>query len=251
VKLANRTAFITGAANGIGRVAAELFAGEGAAVVLSDIDGERGEAAAEAIRAAGGNAFFIRTDVTDPKSVEAAITEAVRRNGRLDVLYNNAGGSAVKGGSVTEADDDDFWREISLNLYGTWLCSKFGVREIIKSGGGAVINTSSIVAVSGSPSGNDGYTASKGAVAALTRSMAVRYGRDHVRVNAVLPGVTLSERVVGRTQGVTLPQVWVDRHLLGFQKPEQVARAALFLASDDAAGITGQNIAVDSGYSIS
>jgi NAD(P)-dependent dehydrogenase (short-subunit alcohol dehydrogenase family) len=81
--------------------------------------------------------------------------------------------------------------------------------------------------------------------------MAVRYGRDHVRVNAVLPGVTLSERVVGRTQGVVLPQVWVDRHLLGFQKPEQVARAALFLASDDAAGITGQNLAVDSGYGIS
>jgi len=250
MRLQDKVAFISGAASGIGRVAAGLFANEGAAVMLADRDAAAGHRAAEEIAKSGGNVAFVQCDVTNPQSVEAAIQQTVTRYGRLTVLYNNAGGSLPGTKTVTEASDADFWAEINLNLYGTWLGCRYGIRALVQSGGGSVINTSSAVAMSGALSDNHAYVAAKGGVSALTRSLACRYGRDKVRVNAIVPGVTKTERVMERVQGA-LPAALVDRHLLGFGDPGCVAATALFLASDESASITGHNLAVDSGYTIS
>src|SRR5262245_37720091 len=177
-RLAGRVAFITGGGGGIGRATAERFAEEGAKVVVADIDVTAGEAAALSARTkvanSGGDAHFVRCDVTERTSVEGAIAETVRRYGKLDILHNNAGGSTLQDGPVTEAPDEEFWRVIRLDLYGTFLCSKIAIPQIIKAGGGAVINMSSNVALMALP-GRDCYTAAKGGIASLTRSMAVEF----------------------------------------------------------------------------
>ena len=174
-RLAGKVAFITGGGGGIGRATAERFAEEGAKVVIAEIDKDRGEAAAESARArannSGGDALFIHTDVRERKSVEAALGQTIERFGALTVLHNNAGGSTPQDGMVTEAPEEEFWRVMRLDLYGTFLCSKLGIPLMIKSGGGSIINMSSIVALRALP-GRDCYTAAKGAIAAMTRSMA-------------------------------------------------------------------------------
>jgi NAD(P)-dependent dehydrogenase (short-subunit alcohol dehydrogenase family) len=141
-RLAGKVAFITGGGGGIGRATAERFAEEGARVIVADIDAKAGEAAAESARGcgsrAGGDAHFIRCDVTDRASVEAAIAGTVSRYGKLDVLHNNAGGSTLQDGPVTEAPEEEFWRAIKLDLFGTFLCSKVGIPELIKAGGGSL-----------------------------------------------------------------------------------------------------------------
>jgi NAD(P)-dependent dehydrogenase (short-subunit alcohol dehydrogenase family) len=249
MKLDGKVAFITGAASGIGRIAAEIFAREGARIVVADVDEVGGETIAADIRARGGLAIFVRTDVTDPPSVEAAIRTTVEHFGRLDILYNNAGGSRALDGPVTEAPIDEFWKTLQIDLFGTWLCCKHGIPEIIRSGGGSVVNSSSMVALIGWP-GKDSYTCAKGAVAALTRSMAVEYASQGVRVNAVAPGTTLTGRIRSRVEAGILPQSLMDRHILGYLEPAQIARAALFLASDDSSGMTGHVMSVDSGATI-
>src|SRR4029077_17854721 len=140
----------------------------------------------------GGDGQFIRCDVTDRARVENAIAETVARYGKLDILHNNAGGSTLQDGPVTDAPEEEFWRVIKLDLYGTFLCSKIGIPHIIKSGGGAIINMTSSLALSAVP-GRDCYTAAKGAIAAMTRSMAVEYAKHKIRVNAIAPSVPLSD----------------------------------------------------------
>jgi NAD(P)-dependent dehydrogenase (short-subunit alcohol dehydrogenase family) len=250
MRLQDKVAFISGAASGIGHAAAVLFAQEGAAVMLADRDAKLGVRAADEIAEFGGEAAYVQCDVTNAASVDAAITQTMAHYGKLNVLYNNAGGSYPGSKTVTEATDEDFWAEINLNLYGTWLGCRYGIRALIQSGGGSVINTSSAVAISGNLSDNHAYVAAKGAISALTRGLASRYGRDKVRVNAIVPGVTKTERVLERVKA-PLPTALVDRHLLGFGEPGCVAATALFLASDESTSITGQNLAVDSGYTIS
>ena len=141
--------------------------------------------------------------MTERASVEAAVAETLARHGKLDILHNNAGGSTLQDGPVTEAPDEEFWRVIRLDLYGTFLCSKIAIPEIIKAGGGAVINMSSNVALMALP-GRDCYTAAKGAIASLTRSMAVEYAPYKIRVNAIAPSVTLTAPVMTRQFGSTL-----------------------------------------------
>ncbi len=197
-RLAGKVAFITGGGGGIGRATAERFAEEGAKVVIAEIDAERGEAAAQSARArgknSGGDAHFIHCDIREQRRSTAAFAETVERFGGLHILHNNAGGSSPEDGPVTDVSEDEFWRVITLDLYGTFLCSRLGIPHMIKSGGGSIINMSSIVALRALP-GRDCYTAAKGAVAALTRSMAVEYAADKIRVNAIAPGVVLTERV--------------------------------------------------------
>ena len=254
-RLAGKVAFITGGGGGIGRATAARFVEEGAKVVIAEIDANAGgEAAAEAARAQaanrGGDACFIRCDVTEKASVEAAMAETVARFGKLDILHNNAGGAQPADGRVTEVADEEFWRAIKLDLYGTFLCSKVGIPHIIKAGGGAIINMSSIVALMALPD-RDCYTMAKGGISALTRSMAVEYAPHKIRVNAIAPSVTLTDRVKKMLDGSgNATERIAASHLLGLGQPIHIANMAVYLASDEAAITTGQVIPIDSGATI-
>jgi NAD(P)-dependent dehydrogenase (short-subunit alcohol dehydrogenase family) len=252
-RLVGKVAFITGGGGGIGRATAERFAEEGAKVVIAEIDKETGAAAAQSARAgaknSGGDAHFIHCDIRERAQVEAALAETVAHFGGLHVLHNNAGGSTPQDGPVTEAPEEEFWRAIRLDLYGTFLCSKLGIPHMIKSGGGSIINMSSIVALKALP-GRDCYTAAKGAIAALTRSMAVEYAGDKIRVNAIAPGVVLTERVKKLLAGSKDIEKLAATHLLGLGLPIHMADMAVYLASDESAITTGQILSVDSGATV-
>ena len=252
-RLSGKVAFITGGGGGIGRATAERFAEEGAKVVIAEIDTATGKAAAQAARAraknSGGDALFIHTDIRERAQVEAALKQTMERYGSLTILHNNAGGSSAQDGPVTEAPDDEFWRVMRLDLYGTFLCSKLGIPLMIKSGGGSIINMSSIVALRALP-GRDCYTAAKGAIAAMTRSMAVEYAPHKIRVNAIAPGVVLTERVKNLMKDAKDIDKLAQTHLLGLGQPEHMAEMAVHLASDESIITTGQVISVDSGVSI-
>ena len=247
-RLKDKVAFITGSGSGIGRAAAELFASHGAKVVIATRAAETGKETARRIESAGGICLFVETDVTSEQSVDAAVSAAVAEFGALHILYNNAGGSTRRDGRLTEAPLEEFWRALNLDLFGTWLCSRRVIPEIIRAGGGSVIHTTSIVALKGSPD-RDAYTASKGAIVALTRSMAAEFAPHNVRVNAIAPSATLTERVKGILATRPASKALADKHLLGLAEPLDVAHAALFLASDEARMITGHILPVDSGVS--
>ena len=252
-RLKGKVAFITGGGGGIGRATAERFAEEGAKVVIAEIEPSVGETAAEAARErgvdAGGDAFFIKTNVSDADSVQEAIKKTIDRFGKLDILHNNAGGSTLQDGPVTEAPVEEFWRCINLDLFGTFLCSKYAIPEIIKSGGGSIINMSSNVALMALP-GRDCYTAAKGAIASITRSMAVEYAPNKIRVNAIAPSVILSDRVKKLLAASPEIEAISKTHLLGLGEPIHVADLAVYLAADESAITTGQVISVDSGVTI-
>ncbi|MEM9358141.1 MAG: SDR family oxidoreductase [Pseudomonadota bacterium] len=252
-RLDGKVAFITGGGGGIGRATAERFAQEGAKVVVAEINEELGEAAAQSAREfaanSGGDAHFIKCDVTETADVQAAFEETVSRYGKLDILHNNAGGSTVQDGPVTDAPEEEFWRVIKLDLYGTFLCSKYGIREIIKAGGGSVINMSSNVALMALP-GRDCYTAAKGGIASMTRSMAAEYAEHNIRVNAIAPSVTLSDRVKKLMAASPEVEKIGQSHLLGLGLPIHIAEMAVYLAADESAITTGQILSVDSGVTI-
>lgn len=250
MRLRGKVAIITGGALGIGRAAARLFAREGARVVIADINEELGNQAVAKLCEFGDAMTFVQTDVTSPQSVAALIDRTVALHGKLDVFYSNAGGSRPGDGSVTDAMDEAFWFAIKLDLYGTWLGARYAIPALQKAGGGSLITTCSMVALKGYP-GMDAYTAAKGGIASLTRSMAVEYAPSAIRVNAVAPGQTLSERGRRWVDGGNMPERVRERHLLGLLKPEEIAAAALFLASDDSRHVTGQIFSIDSGYVIS
>jgi NAD(P)-dependent dehydrogenase (short-subunit alcohol dehydrogenase family) len=192
----------------------------------------------------------IRTDVTDEASVQAAIRSAVQHFGGLHVLHNNAGGSTPQDNSVAEAPIEEFWRVIKLDLFGTFLGCRVGIPEIIRSGGGSVINMSSNVALMGI-AGRDCYTAAKGGVAAMTRSMAVEFAPQRVRVNAIAPSATMTDRVRKLMAGNAAIDKLANSHLLGLIEAPDIANMALFLASDESRMVTGQVYPVDSGVTIS
>lgn len=249
-RLDGKVAFVTGASQGIGAVTARLFAQEGAKVVLAARRRAEGESLAAAIRADGLAATFIECDVTEAESVDAAFAAAHDAYGRLDVLFNNAGGSTSRDGPLTVAPLDELWRAIKLDLYGTWLCSRAAIPQMQRSGGGSIVNSASIVAEMGIPN-RDAYTASKGGIISLTRSMAVEFAKDKIRVNVVVPGAVATDRVLAFfDKEPHLKQQW-DSYLLGIAEPIDVAYAALFLASDESRRTTGQKLPVDSGILIS
>jgi NAD(P)-dependent dehydrogenase (short-subunit alcohol dehydrogenase family) len=245
--LKGKRAIVTGGGSGIGRATAILFAREGARVAIADIDAAAGE---DTAHLAGNTAIAIRTDVTEPDSLQAAIRATVDKFGRLDVLHNNAGGSTARDDTAVDAPLDEFWRAIKLDLFGTFLGCRFGIPELIKAGGGAVINMSSNVALMG-VAGRDCYTAAKGGIAAITRSLAVAYAPQKVRVNAIAPSATMTERVRRLVAGNINLQKLADSHLLGLIEPEDIASMALYLASDESRMVTGQVLPVDSGVTIS
>ena len=246
-RLEGKVAFITGAAAGIGRATAVLFAREGARVVVADISAAAGE---ETAHLAGNGAIAIRTDVTDEASVRAAIGATMDKFGRLDVLHNNAGGSTPQDNTVVEVPIEEFWRAIKLDLFGTFLGCRHGIPALVRSGGGSVINMSSNLALMGIH-GRDCYTAAKGAIAALTRSLAVEFASQRVRVNALAPSATMTERVKKLMAGNPAIEKLAQSHLLGLIQPQDVAGAALYLASEESRMVTGQILSVDSGVTVS
>lgn len=243
-RLQDKVAIITGAGKGIGRASAALFAREGARVVLAEIDEEAGRQVEAEIRAFGGDVRFVATDVTEEDSVQRMVGFAVETFGTVDVLYNNAGLSTSRDGPVTEAPAEEFWRAIKLNLFGTWLCSRHAIPQIQEAGGGSVINAASIVALIGLHR-LDAYTAAKGGVVALTRSMAAQFAASGIRVNAIAPTTTLTERVTELSKSRKPGNH--DRNRLGPADPLDIANAALFLASEESRKVTGHILAVDSG----
>jgi NAD(P)-dependent dehydrogenase (short-subunit alcohol dehydrogenase family) len=246
-RLDGKVAFITGAGAGIGRATAVLFVREGARVVVADIDGVAGE---ETAHLAGPGAIAVRTDVTDEASLAAAIRTTEQSFGRLDVLHNNAGGSTPQDDTVIDAPLEEFWRVIRLDLFGTFLGCRLGIPALIRSGGGSVINMTSNLALMGI-SGRDCYTAAKGGVASLTRSLAVEFAPHQVRVNAIAPSATMTERLRKLMAGNAAVDKLAQSHLLGLIQPEDIASAALYLASDESRMMTGHILRVDSGVTIS
>ena len=262
MRLKDKVALITGAGAGIGAAAALRFAQEGARVIVAERDAVRGQEVVAQIARMGGEATFVACDVTEEASVEAAVAQGVAAyGGRLDILYNNAGGSTPHDDMVTVVDMAEFWRCIKLELLGTFLSSRFGIRAMQKAGrGGAVINTASYNATIGT-AGRDCYTAAKGAVIALTRSMAVEYAPDGIRVNCIAPGVVISPRMTRFQQDFPEHRIFdkknrhhrpeVPSHLLGAIEIEDLTHMALFLASDESRRVTGRIELVDSGATAS
>jgi NAD(P)-dependent dehydrogenase (short-subunit alcohol dehydrogenase family) len=249
-RLAGKFSLITGGGTGIGRATARLFALEGAKIVIAEIDAAAGEETARIIMDAGGTAIAVATDVTEPDRVAAAVAAAERQFGALHVLHNNAGGSTPVDASVIDAPLEEFWRAIRLDLYGTFLGCRFGIPALIRAGGGSVINMSSNVALMGI-AGRDCYTAAKGGISAITRSMAVEFAAQKVRVNAIAPSATMTERVRRLMAGNAAIERLAQSHLLGLIEPPDIAHMALFLASDESRMVTGQIYPVDSGVTIS
>jgi len=245
-RLDDRIAFVTGAAGGIGSAICRHFLAEGARVAAADLDSG---AVKEVLGDTAGQSIALSCDVSDENQVRQAIADAVEVFGGLNVLCNTAGGSSVRDGRVTEVSTDEFWRVINIDLYGTFLVCRYGIRELISAGGGSVINLTSMAALMALPE-RDCYTAAKGGVAAMTRSMASGFGPDSIRVNAIAPGTTMTPRVASRAHTERARKL-AERHLLGVLDPADIANMAVFLASEESVHITGQVFAVDSGVTIS
>lgn len=248
-RLSNKSVLITGAGSGIGEAAALLFAREGARVVVADIVDDAGQRTVEQITAAGGEAVFVHADVTQEEDVARAVETAVNMYGRIDVLYNNAGGSTRKDGMLTEVPIEEFWNAIRLNLFSVWLACRQAIPHFMQSGGGSIINVATIGVLIGLRR-VDAYTAAKGGVAALTRSLAVEYGPHNIRVNAIAPTTTMTDRVKALHKSRVGGAPTIERNLLGTAAPIDIANMALYLASDESRITTGQVFAIDSGFSI-
>jgi len=244
-RLTNKRVLITGSASGIGRATARLFAAEGAQLTLCDRDHLQNENLAREIDGTGGQVQAIQTDVGEPDDMENAINAAVATYGGLDVLYNNAGGATAKDGAITEIELDEFWRTIRVDLFGTVLGCRFAIPHLVQAGGGSIINTTSIRAMIGTE-GADAYTSAKGGVVTLTRALALQWAQAGIRVNAIAPGVILTDRVRAMLRDDDPVRVKTP---LGPSEPEDVAPLALFLASDESRQMTGMILPLDGGAS--
>lgn len=257
-RLDGKVAFITGAGSGIARSAARIFTQEGAKVALAELKPELGRETERLVRDAGGEAVFIETDVTIEESVKNAIDQTVARYAKLDILYNCAGGSIAEDTTVTEVDMSVWQHTQSLDLLGPFLCCRHGIPELVKAGGGAIVNMSSVVALRGSFPLHV-YTAAKGGVIAFTQVLAGTYAKDKIRANVICPGVIMTDRVRQRL-GVDRPQAagrsgvvnlesQLKKYPFSVGEPEDIAQVALFLASDEARMMTGAVVPVDGGLS--
>jgi len=249
MRLKDKVCIITGGASGMGKVASRLFAKEGARVVASDIQEDAGRQTVEAIKADGGQAVFVRADVSQEKDCARTVAEAVKAFGGVDVLYNNAGIFPEDDHSVIDTAEEVWRKVLAINLQGVASSCKHAIPEMIKRGKGSVINIASFVALVGCSVPQDAYTASKGAVIALTKSLAVQFGPKQIRSNAICPGPIetplltkwLLANPVERNK--RLPRIPMGR----FGKPEDIVYMAMYLASDESAWTNGAALVVDGG----
>jgi NAD(P)-dependent dehydrogenase (short-subunit alcohol dehydrogenase family) len=250
MRLANKVALVTGAADGIGAATAELFAAEGAAVILGDVDEAGGTAVRDRIAAAGGRARFVKADISSPPDAAALTAAAEEAFGRLDILVNNAATFVLKG---IDASLADWHRSLDVNVIGTALVTQAAAEAMRRSGGGAIVNLASISSFVAQPLFVT-YSATKAAILQMTRNLALDLAPHGIRVNCVCPGTILTRASrdhmarVGMSLGEFVAAE-APKHLLNrIGEPVEVARAILFLASDDASFITGTHLMVDGGY---
>ena len=247
-RLQNKVSIITGAASGIGRAAASLFAREGSAVVVADVNEERGQSIVAEIRNDGGTAAFIRTDVANESDIKNTISETISRFGTLDIIYNNAGFQIVEQAHLLS--QEDWHKQIQINLDGTFYGCKYALEHFEKTGGGIILNTSSINGILPSFK-RPAYNAAKGGVIMLTKNIAADYGSKNVRANVICPGATYSEMTIPHlTTEQIRSKVCRFSVFNRMAEPEEIAKPALFLCSDDASYITGIALQVDGGMNL-
>lgn len=240
-----QVALVTGASAGIGRATALGFAREGAKVVVSDVNTAGGEETVALIKANGGDAVFVRADVSKEADVKALVAAAVENYGRLDCAFNNAGVNDIR---KDEWDEDVFDFSLAVNLKGVMLCMKHEIEQMLKNGGGAIVNTASINGLVANP-GQPAYTSSKHGVVGLTRTAALRYARQGVRVNAVCPGVietAMTQQILDANPDYR-PLMEALAPMGRFGQPEEVAEAVLWLCSNRASFVTGHPLTIDGG----
>jgi NAD(P)-dependent dehydrogenase (short-subunit alcohol dehydrogenase family) len=246
MRLIGKTAIVTGGGGGIGRSTALLFAKEGAQVAVADIDSLAGEKTVGLIKESGGEAIYVKTDVSDSGQIQELVNSTINTFGKLNIMFNNAGigNSEVRSVDITEEEWD---RVIDINLKGVFLGIKYSVPELIKAGGGAIINTSSLLGLKGQKYVAP-YNASKAGVVLLTQNAAQEYGKFNIRVNAVAPGVIDTNIIDNWKQNERKWPIISRANALGrIGTPEEVANSVLFLASDEASFITGTTLSVDGG----
>jgi NAD(P)-dependent dehydrogenase (short-subunit alcohol dehydrogenase family) len=248
MRLANKVAIITGAGSGMGRAASLLFAREGAKVTVADVDARAGADVVAEIQKAGGEALFVPVNVAEEAQVRHMVAATVERFGAVHILYNNAGIMPTDDGSVTTITEQIWDRVLDVNLKSAFFCCKYAIPEMVKAGGGSIINIASFVALLGCTVPQDAYTASKGGMISLTRSLAVQYAKQGIRANAICPGPI--ETPLLRTLWTSEEErnKRLNRIPLGrFGAPEDIVYLALYLASDEASWTTGSVMVVDGG----
>jgi NAD(P)-dependent dehydrogenase (short-subunit alcohol dehydrogenase family) len=252
MRLDGKVTIITGGASGMGRTAARLFAEQGAKVVLADVTEEAAESAAAEVRATGGDASAVVADVSIEDDARRMVEHAVATYGRIDALYNNAGIMPAADHSVVDTDVDTWDRVMAVNVRGVFLGCKYAIPRMVDQGSGSIINVASFVAILGCSVPQDAYTASKGAVLSLTRSLAVQFAPRGVRSNSISPGPIETPLLMDwLVKDEEAKRIRLARNPSGrFGKPEEIVNVAVYLASDEARWTNGANFVIDGGITV-
>ncbi len=252
MRLDGKVTIITGGGSGMGKTAAELFAREGARVVVSDVSEAAGEGVVAAVRAAGGQATYVRADVSNEDDARGMVQHAVATYGRVDALYNNAGIMPEADHSVIDTDVATWDKVMAVNVRGVFLGCKYAIPQMLEQGSGSIINIASFVAILGCSVPQDAYTASKGAVLALTRSLAVQFAGRGVRSNSISPGPIETPLLMDwLLKDEAAKQLRLNRNPTGrFGKPEEIVNVGIYLASDESRWTNGANFVIDGGITV-